>query len=157
MSDWTTAGTLALAGVVVLYIWRQALARRTAYPLPPGPPGLPWAGNVIGINTSAPWITYAEWTRTYGRLQTCSVLQRLLQPLFMQATSFIPGCWERISSSSIRRRPQRSCSRTGPGTIQTVHTSLPTNCQLLVSLLNTELNPLFKEWTVFQFHSVALW
>ncbi|KAF8551312.1 cytochrome P450 [Imleria badia] len=66
MSDWTTAGVLALACVTFLYIGRIALKSRTSHPLPPGPLGLPWVGNVIGINTSASWITYAEWARTYG-------------------------------------------------------------------------------------------
>ena len=68
MYDWTATGALSLGCVVVLYIARRALGRRTAYPLPPGPPGLPWVGNVIGVDTNAPWITYAEWARTYGRL-----------------------------------------------------------------------------------------
>ncbi|KAF8553325.1 cytochrome P450 [Imleria badia] len=75
MPDWTTTGTLALSFVVVLYIGRRALGSRTAYyPLPPGPPGLPWVGNIIGINADAPWLTYAEWARTYGDL----VYSRLL-------------------------------------------------------------------------------
>ncbi|KAG8216714.1 cytochrome P450 [Butyriboletus roseoflavus] len=66
MSDWTTIGTLALGCVVVLYITQRAFASRNSYPLPPGPPGLPWVGNIIGIDAGAPWKTYAEWARTYG-------------------------------------------------------------------------------------------
>ena len=67
--DWTATGALSLGCVVVLYIARRALGSRTAYPLPPGPPGLPWVGSVIGVNTDAPWVTYAEWAKTYGRSQ----------------------------------------------------------------------------------------
>ena len=69
MSDWTTIGTLALGCLVVLYIGRHALRDRTSYPFPPGPPGVPWVGNVVGLDTDAPWITYAKWARTYGRSQ----------------------------------------------------------------------------------------
>jgi hypothetical protein len=29
------------------------------------PSGLPWVGNVIGMNSGAPWVTYVEWARTY--------------------------------------------------------------------------------------------
>jgi hypothetical protein len=64
--DWKTTGTLACVCVVALYIARRALGNRTSYPLPPGPPGLPWVGNVIGIDSGAPWVTYAEWAKTYG-------------------------------------------------------------------------------------------
>jgi hypothetical protein len=69
MSNWMITAIFALGCVVVLYVGPRALASRTSHPLPPGPPGLPWIGNVIGINTGAPWITYAKWARTYGMLQ----------------------------------------------------------------------------------------
>jgi hypothetical protein len=69
MSDWMTTCALAIGSVVALYIGRQALRNRRSNPLPPGPPGIPWVGNVIGLDTGAPWITYAGWARTYGRLQ----------------------------------------------------------------------------------------
>ena len=35
-------------------------------PLPPGPPGLPFIGNVIGISNEEPWLTYAGWAKTHG-------------------------------------------------------------------------------------------
>ncbi|KAI9567596.1 cytochrome P450 [Boletus coccyginus] len=75
MFDWaTTTGALALGSVVVIYIARRTIRTRPPYPLPPGPPGLPWIGNVIGVNASTPWTTYAEWARTYGDI----VYSRLL-------------------------------------------------------------------------------
>lgn len=71
MSDWTfAAATFVLGCGLVLYIGRRFLASQSHYPLPPGPPGLPFVGNVIGINTSAPWVTYADWAKTYGKLAT---------------------------------------------------------------------------------------
>ncbi|KAN0084466.1 Cytochrome P450 [Tylopilus felleus] len=66
MSDWTTAGALVVGSVVVLFLGRRALGCPASHPLPPGPPGIPWIGNVIGVNPSTPWITYAEWAKTYG-------------------------------------------------------------------------------------------
>jgi cytochrome P450 len=63
-----------IGSILVLYIGQRALENRSSYPFPPGPPGLPWVGKVIGVDTGAPWITYAEWARTYGDL----VYSRLL-------------------------------------------------------------------------------
>lgn len=69
MYDFTTAGTLVAGFVAVLYIGRRILGSKSSYPLPPGPPGIPWVGNVSGVNPDAPWETYAEWAKTYGRLR----------------------------------------------------------------------------------------
>ncbi|KAN0084465.1 Cytochrome P450, partial [Tylopilus felleus] len=66
MSDWTTACALVIGGLVVLSLGRRAFGRRSSYPLPPGPRGIPFVGNVIGINPSTPWISYAEWAKKYG-------------------------------------------------------------------------------------------
>lgn len=38
-------------------------------PLPPGPPRLPIVGNLLGIkDLGAQWLTFAEWSKKYGRL-----------------------------------------------------------------------------------------
>ncbi|KAI9567605.1 hypothetical protein HD554DRAFT_978917 [Boletus coccyginus] len=66
MFDRTTTGALLLGCVVVTYIARRALGTRASYPLPPGPPGLPCVGNVMGVDASTPRITYTEWARKYG-------------------------------------------------------------------------------------------
>lgn len=69
-ATWATACALTLGWVAALYLG-QRYQRNAKYqpslPLPPGPSGLPWVGNVIGINTSAPWVTYSNWSKTYGR------------------------------------------------------------------------------------------
>ena len=157
MYDRTTAGTLALGFVVVLYIGRRVLGGLSSYPLPPGPPGFPWIGNVIGVNTSAPWVMYAEWARTYGRSQHVQLKRHVLKPMSVQATWFILDCWERISSSSIRKRSQRTCLRNGPGTIQTAHTSSPMTCQALAGPFHAaDLNSSFKVWSGFQYRFYAV-
>jgi hypothetical protein len=70
MSHWmATIGTLVIGcGLTLFYISRRVLATPKSHPFPPGPPGLPWIGNVFGIDLNAPWVTYAEWAKTYGRL-----------------------------------------------------------------------------------------
>ncbi|KAG9313615.1 cytochrome P450 [Chiua virens] len=66
---------IALGSIAVIYIGGRCLgSSRSSLPLPPGPPGVPWVGNVIGINTDAPWLTYREWAKTYGDI----VYSRLL-------------------------------------------------------------------------------
>ncbi|KIJ18055.1 hypothetical protein PAXINDRAFT_9140 [Paxillus involutus ATCC 200175] len=34
-------------------------------PLPPGPTPIPFLRNVWGLNADAPYLTYAEWSKTY--------------------------------------------------------------------------------------------
>ncbi|KAF8137299.1 cytochrome P450 [Boletus edulis] len=63
-SPWAGACALALVGILALVFVR----RTVVCPLPPGPPGLPLVGNVVGIDTEAPWLTYTEWAKTYGDL-----------------------------------------------------------------------------------------
>jgi hypothetical protein len=35
--------------------------------LPPGPPPVPYVGNVIGVDRDHPWLTYSRWVTEYGR------------------------------------------------------------------------------------------
>jgi len=35
-------------------------------PYPPGPKGYPVIGSLLEAPTEKPWLTYAEWGRTYG-------------------------------------------------------------------------------------------
>jgi hypothetical protein len=62
------ACAVAFGSITLIYIGGRYLGdRKLIYPLPPGPPGLPWVGNVIGIDSKAPWLTYREWAKTYGK------------------------------------------------------------------------------------------
>lgn len=72
---------LALACVVVLDIARRYLKSArpwSSYSLPPGPHGLPFIGNVVGVNPDAPWLTYAEWAKKYGSYNAETCLRYLL-------------------------------------------------------------------------------
>jgi hypothetical protein len=147
---------LAIGSVVVLYIGRQALKNRSSYPLPPGPPGLPWVGNVIGVNTSTPWVTYTEWGRTYGRLQHVQfhVFYSLLYP-----------CRRLGLLSAIRKgyhHPQlgKGCKGIAREPVQELfgssilHHQRNVGLSFLVHAVN--LNSLFQVWTGFQFCDFAI-
>ncbi|KAG9315904.1 cytochrome P450 [Chiua virens] len=62
---WSTILAVAFGCIVVLNVGRRYLGKGKSHPLPPGPPGLPLIGNVIGINAAAPWLTYTEWSKKY--------------------------------------------------------------------------------------------
>ncbi|KAF8872243.1 cytochrome P450 [Infundibulicybe gibba] len=44
----------------------QSTRSRSRFPFPPGPKPKPLIGNAFEIPTQTPWITYTEWTETYG-------------------------------------------------------------------------------------------
>ncbi|KAF9223624.1 cytochrome P450 [Gyrodon lividus] len=60
------AAVLCAVAFDVRYLWPRR--KRSTLPLPPGPPPLPIVGNVRGINTAAPWLTYTDWGNLYGDL-----------------------------------------------------------------------------------------
>ncbi|BGP43937.1 hypothetical protein JCM10449v2_007994 [Rhodotorula kratochvilovae] len=62
----TTLIAALLAIAVVLF----ARGKKAKGPLPPGPPGLPFIGNILDVPKSKPWIRFAEWTEEYGPMFT---------------------------------------------------------------------------------------
>lgn len=157
MFDWTTTGALVLGSVVVLYIGRRALSHRTSYPLPPGPPGLPWVGTVNGIDAGSPWVTYAEWAKTYGRCQDVPILCCSFNLTSIQATWSILASWEKISSSSTRKRSPRICLRTDPRITRTDPTlSRATSC-IFASHRTLDLMSALQVWPRVQYCVFAIW
>ncbi|EJD40438.1 cytochrome P450 [Auricularia subglabra TFB-10046 SS5] len=63
---------LAALGTVFWAISRHILSPR--YPLPPGPPGKPFIGNLLDIPKGKNWLAYATWAETYG--EGCDILSR---------------------------------------------------------------------------------
>ncbi|KAG2074091.1 cytochrome P450 [Suillus decipiens] len=61
---------LALLSLVSFVLVRSLQKKRDTQglPLPPGPPRLPFVGNVIGIDKDHPWLTYSRWEAEYGEI-----------------------------------------------------------------------------------------
>ncbi|XP_017547262.1 cytochrome P450 2G1-like [Pygocentrus nattereri] len=63
------SSTSALVVLVVL-LFLLVRWRRKAYNLPPGPPALPLVGNILTMDSRAPFKTFLKWSKTYGPVMT---------------------------------------------------------------------------------------
>ncbi|KAI0092608.1 cytochrome P450 [Irpex rosettiformis] len=61
-------------GCVVYSIRRLLSKKRGDLPLPPGPKGLPFVGNLLDLPPEREWETYAQWSQTYGDIMSLQVL-----------------------------------------------------------------------------------
>lgn len=65
-----SSSALLIVIMVLLVIVTPLFNRRRTpllhLPLPPGPSGLPFIGNVSSMPSTHAWITYAQWAKTYG-------------------------------------------------------------------------------------------
>lgn len=50
----------------LLYVYRKTCTS-AALPLPPGPPQAPFVGNVFQMPKEHHWLTFAEWSKQYGK------------------------------------------------------------------------------------------
>ncbi|KAF9238503.1 cytochrome P450 [Melanogaster broomeanus] len=55
----------SLCLTVIVKAWRKH-ALRKGLPLPPGPKGLPFIGNVFDLDIAEPWLSYEQWGKKYG-------------------------------------------------------------------------------------------
>jgi len=75
-----TASTTSLAlatGVVFALAVRALLGRKSrdrAQALPPGPPGLPFLGNLFQLDAKEPWLAFTRWKEIYGDIVYCKLL-----------------------------------------------------------------------------------
>ncbi|TFY70518.1 hypothetical protein EVG20_g2502 [Dentipellis fragilis] len=58
------AYALSAAALVIVFIV-SGRGRRRALPLPPSPTSLPFIGNYLSLPTKLPWVTYANWCKTF--------------------------------------------------------------------------------------------
>ncbi|KAG0700053.1 cytochrome P450 [Suillus ampliporus] len=74
---WTITGApwldLGLAGVGV-YLVKQVFTKKNPAPYPPGPPGLPFIGNLQDMPHVKHSLTFAEWGKKYGSITHINVL-----------------------------------------------------------------------------------
>ncbi|KAI0085089.1 cytochrome P450 [Irpex rosettiformis] len=60
--------TVTMIVLAILSITVIVLRRNRLRPLPPGPPGWPIIGNLFDLQQEFPWITYSNWSKTYGNI-----------------------------------------------------------------------------------------
>ncbi|KAJ7184629.1 cytochrome P450 [Mycena filopes] len=70
--DWQSLLFTALTVVVVGF--QYVRGKKRAPPLPPGPRGLPFLGNVSDVPTSEHWLKFAELGNTWGDISSLTVL-----------------------------------------------------------------------------------
>ncbi|KAA1473740.1 cytochrome P450 [Dentipellis sp. KUC8613] len=57
--------SLALPTAILIVVAIISSLRRRTLPFPPGPPCIPLIGNYLSLPARQPWITYAEWSKTF--------------------------------------------------------------------------------------------
>ncbi|KAH7915525.1 cytochrome P450 [Hygrophoropsis aurantiaca] len=67
--DHHTAALCVISLIIVGFASRLSKRKNVdGIPLPPGPTGLPFFGNILSVNSQEPWETYAAWSAQYGDL-----------------------------------------------------------------------------------------
>ncbi|KAL1686763.1 cytochrome P450, partial [Schizophyllum commune] len=62
--DATLLCEFGLAGLVVCLLVR-VVRRKQSLPLPPGPPGIPFVGNILLMSPNKGWVDFEHWSKTY--------------------------------------------------------------------------------------------
>ncbi|KAG2365405.1 cytochrome P450 [Suillus spraguei] len=94
---------LALLSLFSFVVVRSLQKKRDTkgLPLPPGPPPLPFVGNVMGIDTDHPWLAYSKWGAEYGEI--------VYSRLFSQDIVIINS--ERVAHDLLDRRSNNYSTR----------------------------------------------
>ena len=64
--DATLLCEFGLVGLVVCLLVR-VVRRKQSLPLPPGPPGIPFVGNILLMSPNKGWVDFEHWSKTYGQ------------------------------------------------------------------------------------------
>lgn len=67
----TLIGAIGALTVSILVV---RLIQQSRVPLPPGPRGLPWFGNVFQWPVEKEWLTFTRWYHRYG-ISSLSVIE----------------------------------------------------------------------------------
>ncbi|KAG1751275.1 cytochrome P450 [Suillus paluster] len=104
-----STSVFALLSLVSFVILRSLQKKRDTkgLPLPPGPPPLPFVGNVVGVDTNHPWLAYSRWGVEYGEI--------VYSRLFSQDIVIINS--ERVAHDLLDRRSHNYSTRP-PGLIR---------------------------------------
>ncbi|KAF9072873.1 cytochrome P450 [Rhodocollybia butyracea] len=84
----------AAAGFTLLVVLLRKRTHRL--PLPPGPQGYPLIGNALDIPAKYPWLTYFEWSKTFGDVIHISALGQSI--IILNSAEAISDLLERKSS-----------------------------------------------------------
>ncbi|KAF9267070.1 cytochrome P450 [Marasmius fiardii PR-910] len=63
-----------LAAIALYCVTRLISSKKYAFPLPPGPKGLPLIGNLLDMPNGQEWLTFAKWGQEYGPISSVNVL-----------------------------------------------------------------------------------
>ncbi|KAJ7445082.1 cytochrome P450 [Mycena latifolia] len=69
---------IRVAAVIAAVLCARHFLRKRRPPLPPGPRGLPFVGNILGLPAHSPWLTFAEMGKQWGDIASITVLGRTM-------------------------------------------------------------------------------
>ncbi|KAJ6779274.1 cytochrome P450, partial [Mycena vulgaris] len=74
MSATNALQPIGLVSLLIALLCGRYVFRRRRPPLPPGPRGLPFVGNIFDLPAESPWLTFAEMGKNWGDITSITVL-----------------------------------------------------------------------------------